>query len=235
MPRGQALPDATRGAVRRRRPHPGPPGTGRDHQPRPDRRSRCRQRRAPQSLPRPRRLPGQLRRRPDHDRSLPAPNRSWRRAGKRNVADNLTDAATDLFGSGALTVSALMSSRPGVFARVQEALNDSGEGFDRLERSFAAYLDAEKSHGRVPDDIDSQMVAFHLIASVHHLFFVGGRPAGAASPGPPRSGLAHRPALTADSEGTSEIRRMIVGWMGRYRAQRAQAVGGCVASRRRRR
>jgi AcrR family transcriptional regulator len=97
--------------------------------------------------------------------------------GKRTVDDNLTDAATELFGSGALTVAALMSSRPGVFARVQDDLNDSGEGFDRLERSFAAYLDAEKTHGRVPDDLDSQMVAFHLIASVHHLFFVhGGQP-----------------------------------------------------------
>jgi AcrR family transcriptional regulator len=97
------------------------------------------------------------------------------RPGKRNVADNLTDAATDLFGSGALTVSALMRSRPGVFTLVQEALNDTGEGFDRLERSFAAYLDAEKSHGHVPDDVDSRMVAFHLIASVHHLFFVNGQ------------------------------------------------------------
>ena len=42
--------------------------------------------------------------------------------GKRQVAGNLTDAATDLFGSGALTVSALMSSPPGLFARVQETL-----------------------------------------------------------------------------------------------------------------
>jgi AcrR family transcriptional regulator len=97
------------------------------------------------------------------------------RAGKRSVVDNLTDAATDLFGSGALAVAALMSSRPGVFTRVQEVLGDNGEGFDRLERSFAAYLNAEKSHGRVPDDIDSAMVAFHLIASVHHLFFVSGQ------------------------------------------------------------
>jgi AcrR family transcriptional regulator len=96
------------------------------------------------------------------------------RAGKRTVADNLTDAATDLFGSGTLTVSALMSSRPAVFARVQAALADSGQGFDRLERSFAAYLDAEKKQGRLADDLDSQMVAFHLIAAVHHLFFVGG-------------------------------------------------------------
>ena len=95
--------------------------------------------------------------------------------GKRQVAGNLTDAATDLFGSGALTVSALMSSRPGLFARVQEILNASGEGFDRLERSFAAYLDAEKRQGRVPDDADSRMLAFHLIASVHHLFFVSGQ------------------------------------------------------------
>jgi AcrR family transcriptional regulator len=97
------------------------------------------------------------------------------RRGKRNVVDNLTDAATDLFGSGALTVSALMRARPAVFAHVQEALNDTGEGFDRLERSFADYLDAEKNNGHVPDELDSQMVAFHLIASVHHLFFANGQ------------------------------------------------------------
>jgi AcrR family transcriptional regulator len=94
--------------------------------------------------------------------------------GKRNVADNLTDAVADLFGSGTLTVSALMTSRPAVFARVQAVLADSGQGFDRLERSLAAYLDAEKKQGRLAADINSQMVAFHLIAAVHHLFFVGG-------------------------------------------------------------
>jgi AcrR family transcriptional regulator len=97
------------------------------------------------------------------------------RVGKGSVVDNLTDAATDLFGSGALTVSALMSSRPGVFARAQEILNESGEGFDHLERSFAAYLDAEKMLGRVANGPDSRMLAFHLIASVHHLFFVNGQ------------------------------------------------------------
>ncbi len=73
-----------------------------------------------------------------------------------------------------MTVSALMSSRPAVFARVQAALADSGQGFDRIERCFAAYLDAEKKQGRLADGLDSRMVAFHLIAAVHHLFFVGG-------------------------------------------------------------
>jgi len=96
-------------------------------------------------------------------------------AGKRNVIDNLTDAATDLFGSGALAVSALMTARPAVFARVQEILNHNGEGLDRLERSFAAYLHAEKAVGRLPDDADSRMLAFHLIASIHHLFYVTGQ------------------------------------------------------------
>lgn len=97
------------------------------------------------------------------------------RIGKRNVVDNLTDAASELFGSGALNVSALMGSRPVLFARVQELLNDSDEGFDRLQRSFANYLEAERKLGRVADDTDSQMQAFHLIASVHHLFFVTGQ------------------------------------------------------------
>ncbi|HEX4831485.1 MAG TPA: TetR/AcrR family transcriptional regulator [Trebonia sp.] len=97
------------------------------------------------------------------------------RAGKRNVIDNLTDAATDLFGSGALAVSALMTARPALFTRVQQLLKDDGEGLDRFERSVAAYLDAEKASGRLPDDADSRMLAFHLIASIHHLFYITGQ------------------------------------------------------------
>jgi AcrR family transcriptional regulator len=97
------------------------------------------------------------------------------RVGARDVIDNLTDAATDLFGSGALAVSALMSARPALFARVRDLLHDNGEGLDRLERSFAAYLDAEKTGGRLPGDTDSQMLAFHLVASIHHLFYVTGQ------------------------------------------------------------
>jgi AcrR family transcriptional regulator len=97
------------------------------------------------------------------------------RAGKRTIIDNLTDAATELFGSGALAVSALMSARPTLFARVKQLLDDDGKGFDRLERSFAAYLDAEKTGGRLPDRTDSRMLAFHLVASIHHLFYVTGQ------------------------------------------------------------
>ena len=97
------------------------------------------------------------------------------RAGKRSVVDNLTDAACDLFGSGTLGVADLLSSRPLLFARVQQLLERTGSGFDGLQRTFAAYLDAEKALGRLPEDADSPMLAFHLIASVHHLFFVSGR------------------------------------------------------------
>jgi AcrR family transcriptional regulator len=97
------------------------------------------------------------------------------RAGERTVTDNLTDAATDLFGSGALAVSALMAARPAVFARVQQILDTSREGLGRLERSFAAYLEAEKTSGRLAGATDSRMLAFHLVASIHHLFYVTGQ------------------------------------------------------------
>jgi AcrR family transcriptional regulator len=97
------------------------------------------------------------------------------RAGKRTVIDNLTDAATDVFSSDALALAHLMSSRPLLFARVRELLNENGSGLDRVERSFAAYLDSEKVLGRLPGDTDSAMLGFHLIASVHHLFYVSGR------------------------------------------------------------
>jgi AcrR family transcriptional regulator len=97
------------------------------------------------------------------------------RSSERDIIDNLTDAATDLFGSGALAVSALMNARPALFARVQQILDDKGGGLGRLEQSIATYLDGEKASGRLPDGADSRMLAFHLMASIHHLFYITGQ------------------------------------------------------------
>jgi AcrR family transcriptional regulator len=96
------------------------------------------------------------------------------RAGAATVRDNLTDAAVGLFGSGALTTAALMSSKPALFARVQALLASNGSGFERVERAFANYLDAEKAYDRISPDVDTEMIALTLVGSVHHLFFTAG-------------------------------------------------------------
>ena len=54
---------------------------------------------------------------------------------------------------------------------------DSRTGTSRGRKGLAAYLDDEKELGRVSASADTQMLAFTLLASVHHLFFTEGEQA----------------------------------------------------------
>jgi AcrR family transcriptional regulator len=95
-------------------------------------------------------------------------------AGQRTVVTNLTDALVTLFGPGALAISRLMTSRTSLLARVQQAQSTHQPVLHEVEAALAAYLDTEKKRGRIPAGADTQMLAFTLLASAHHLFFTEG-------------------------------------------------------------
>jgi AcrR family transcriptional regulator len=92
------------------------------------------------------------------------------RVGHGAVIDNLTDAAVGLFGSGAVTVAALLAARPTLAARVAAATETASITLGAVEQIFTGYLAAERELGRVPTGTDVDVVAFTLIGAVHHLF-----------------------------------------------------------------
>jgi AcrR family transcriptional regulator len=95
-------------------------------------------------------------------------------AGHGTVAGNLTKAAMTVFGPPMLQVSALLMSRPALMAAISQALTQGGGPFAEPERAVRDYLDAEKNLGRIAQAADTQMIAFTLLGSVHHLFFTSG-------------------------------------------------------------
>lgn len=95
-------------------------------------------------------------------------------AGQRTVVANLTDAFVTLFGPSALAISRLVTSRTSLLARVQQAQSTHQPVLHEVEAALAAYLDAEKKLGRITASTDTQMLAFTLLASAHHLFFTEG-------------------------------------------------------------
>jgi AcrR family transcriptional regulator len=93
------------------------------------------------------------------------------RVGQGDVVENLTDAALALFGSGAVTVAALVAGNPALAPRISAAIEADGSTLQAVEHVFAGYLASEQKLDRVPSDIDIKVLAFSLVGSVHHLFF----------------------------------------------------------------
>lgn len=91
------------------------------------------------------------------------------RAGTATVEANLTEAAVTFPGSNLPALARLMSSRPALAPRVRGALDAGAPGFDEIERAFTAYLDAEKTLGRIASDVDTEAFALALVSTVHHL------------------------------------------------------------------
>lgn len=91
------------------------------------------------------------------------------RAGEGTVAGNLTAAALALPGSNLPAVAGLFASRPSLEGRVREALVAGAPGLGEIERSFAAYLDAEKALGRIAADVDTEACALAVVGTLHHL------------------------------------------------------------------
>ena len=85
------------------------------------------------------------------------------------MVENLTEAALSLFGSNALAIFSLATSRPSLILRLRQSAAAGSPSLQEIEATFAAYLDAEKSSGgsrrtRTPRR------SLSLIGAVHHLF-----------------------------------------------------------------
>lgn len=90
-------------------------------------------------------------------------------AGTRTVAENLADAALSLLPI-ASPLFDVVHARPALASRlIAQRHEHLGQGLEAIERSFAAYLDAEVALGRVRRDADTGAVALALAASVHEL------------------------------------------------------------------
>ncbi|MDG4824829.1 TetR family transcriptional regulator [Asanoa sp. WMMD1127] len=94
-------------------------------------------------------------------------------AGTGSVVDNLTRALTDLFGSVAVGIIALITFRDGLRARLRR---DRPHGLPLLSEAgamIADYLAAERDLGRLRADADLDTLGLTLIGS-GHLVFAGG-------------------------------------------------------------
>lgn len=91
-------------------------------------------------------------------------------AGTGDIVGILADALTDLFNSVASAIVALIISRDTLRTRLRRdrptgvpLLTDAG-------RMLAAYLEAERDHGRIAADADIETLAPTLIGGTHLLF-----------------------------------------------------------------
>jgi AcrR family transcriptional regulator len=102
-------------------------------------------------------------------------------AGTGTVAGNLTGALTDLFGSVAVAIVALIISRDNLRARLRRATPDGpvrlrqrrASGVPLLAEAtamIASYLTVERDLGRIAADADVDALAPMLIGTGHLLF-----------------------------------------------------------------
>ena len=99
-------------------------------------------------------------------------------AGTGTVAGNLTGALTDLFGSVAVAIVALIISRDNLRARLRQATPDRlararPSGIPLLVEAtamIASYLAIERDLGRIAADADVDTLAPMLIGTGHLLF-----------------------------------------------------------------
>jgi AcrR family transcriptional regulator len=91
-------------------------------------------------------------------------------AGSGTVADNLTGALTDLFGSVAVAVVGLITYRDDLRARLRQARPGGVPVLAEGTAMIASYLAAERDLGRVAADADVDTLALMLIGSGHLLF-----------------------------------------------------------------
>jgi AcrR family transcriptional regulator len=99
------------------------------------------------------------------------------RAGSRSVAGNLTETTVAVFGPSAQALMSLVVVKPELGQAVEHATDRTG-GLGDIERHFADYLDAEKKLGRIGSGADTEVLAFTLLGTVHHLVVTrqGGAP-----------------------------------------------------------
>jgi AcrR family transcriptional regulator len=91
-------------------------------------------------------------------------------AGTGTVADNLTGALTDLFGSVAVAIVALITFRDDLRARLRRTWPTGVPLATDAAAMIASYLTAERDLGRIAADADVGTLALTLIGAGHLLF-----------------------------------------------------------------
>jgi AcrR family transcriptional regulator len=91
-------------------------------------------------------------------------------AGTGTVAGNLTGALTDLFGSVAVAIVALIISRDNLRARLRQASPSGVPLLAEATAMIASYLTVERDLGRIAADADVDALAPMLIGTGHLLF-----------------------------------------------------------------
>jgi AcrR family transcriptional regulator len=91
-------------------------------------------------------------------------------AGTGTVIGNLTDALTALFGSAAVAMVPLVSSRDGLRARLREAWPAGVPVLTEAMVMVTSYLAAERELGRLAPDTEVDMLAPMAVGAVHLLW-----------------------------------------------------------------
>jgi AcrR family transcriptional regulator len=92
------------------------------------------------------------------------------RAGQGDLADNLAEALTAFFSSVAQHVLPLVTFRDGLRARLRAAGVPGLPVLTEGTRMVAAYLDAERTLGRLPAGLDPDLKTLMLIGSAQLAF-----------------------------------------------------------------
>ncbi|MEV6953834.1 TetR/AcrR family transcriptional regulator [Streptomyces sp. NPDC051183] len=98
------------------------------------------------------------------------------RAGRDSVAGNLVELSATVLSLDPGVVG-LAVTRPAAARRVREAWADGAPGFDAIQTSIGAYLDAERHLGRIGPGTDTASVALAMVGTLHHLLMTS-RPDG---------------------------------------------------------
>ena len=91
-------------------------------------------------------------------------------AGTGTVADNLTDALTDLFDAVAIAVVGLVITRDELRARLRAAGSSGIPLMTEASAMLTGYLAAERDLGRIAADADVDILAATLLGAAHLLF-----------------------------------------------------------------
>lgn len=91
-------------------------------------------------------------------------------AGTGTVVGNVTEALTELFGSVAVAMVGLVTSRDGLRARLRRTTPTGIPLLTEATAMVAGYLAAERAVGRIPGDADVEALAPALVGTGHLLF-----------------------------------------------------------------
>ncbi|MFD0373321.1 TetR/AcrR family transcriptional regulator [Streptomyces sp. NPDC059071] len=91
-------------------------------------------------------------------------------AGTGTVADNLTKALTDLFGSVAVSIVSLITARDELRTRLHAAGSSGVPVLTEATAMLTSYLAAERELGRIAPTADVDTLALTLIGTSHLLF-----------------------------------------------------------------